>query len=194
VLIGRFAIESNWDATNPIGSALAAVVAAVEVFKRIVAANGGTDARLLPEDFAYSAFNYGVDEEAAVGPDVASIQLRDIAIVGCRAGGSGTAYVLALHPNLSGAIALIEPGVHKLSNLNRYLVSTADDVHGARHKLSSLVHHLAYRVPYLALDLHARPWEQPGYTCGRRCSSHSAQPGHTTALTTNTTSATDRTK
>lgn len=135
VLIGRYATAANWNATNPIGPALAAITAAVEVFKRVVAANGGTEARLLPQDFAYSAYNYGVDAEAAVGPDLGSVQLADIAIVGCGAGGSGTAYVLALHPNLSGTIALVEPGVHKLSNLNRYLASTADDIYGTRHKL-----------------------------------------------------------
>jgi hypothetical protein len=160
-LLGHFATEADWNAANPIGPALAAVVAAVEVFKRLVAANsGGTDARRAPEDFAYSAFNYGVDADAAVGPDVGGVRLADIAIAGCGAGGSGTAYILAMHPRLSGVIALIEPGIHKLSNLNRYLATTADDVHGARHKLSSLVNHLACFAPSLVLDLHARPWAQ----------------------------------
>jgi molybdopterin/thiamine biosynthesis adenylyltransferase len=160
VLIGRFAADADWRATNPIGAALAAVIAAVEVFKRLTAANGGTDARLVPEDFAYSAFNYGVNVGAAVGPDVDAVRLSDMAIVGCGAGGSGSACILAMHPRLNGIVALIEPGIHKLSNLNRYLATTADDVHQARHKLSSLVHHLACFAPTLVLDLHARPWEQ----------------------------------
>jgi hypothetical protein len=160
-LLGRFATEADWHATNPIGPALAAVIGAVEVFKSLITANaGGTDARPAPADFAYSAFNYGVDADAAVGPDVDGVRLADVAIVGCGAGGSGTGYILAMHPRLSGTIALIEPNFHKLSNLNRYLATTADDVHGARHKLSSLVHHLASFAPSLVLDLHARPWEQ----------------------------------
>jgi len=160
VLAGRFAADADWRATNPIGPALAAVIAAVEVFKRLTAANGGSDARLVPEDFAYSAFNYGVDVDAAVGPDVDAVRLTDMAVVGCGAGGSGTGYILAMHPRLNGVVALVEPGLHKLSNLNRYLATTADDVHWARHKLSSLVHHLACFAPTLVVNLHARPWEQ----------------------------------
>jgi molybdopterin/thiamine biosynthesis adenylyltransferase len=161
VLVGSFATEADWHATSPIGPALGAVIAAVEVFKRLVISNAReTDTRLAPEDFAYSAFNYGVDADAAVGPDVSTVRLTDVAIVGCGAGGSGAAYVLAMHPRLSGAIALIEPGIHKLSNLNRYLATTADDVHRARHKLSSLVNHLVCFAPSLVLELHARRWEQ----------------------------------
>jgi len=160
-LLGRFTSQADWHAASPIGPAMAAVIAAVEVFKRLVQANGnGGDTRVAPNDFAYSAFNYGVNAEAAWGPDVGAVRLADTAIVGCGAGGSATAYILAMHPNLSGAVALIEPGAHKLSNLNRYLASTADDVHGMRHKLSSLVHHLACCAPSLALELHAQPWEQ----------------------------------
>ena len=41
-LLGRFAAEADWDAANPIGPALAAVITAVEVFKRLLAANNGT--------------------------------------------------------------------------------------------------------------------------------------------------------
>jgi molybdopterin/thiamine biosynthesis adenylyltransferase len=163
VLLGQFIPEADWNAANPIGSSLAAVVAAVEVFKRLVAVNAGrADAGLAPNDFAYSAFNYGVDGDAEVGPDVGAIRLSDIGIVGCGAGGSGTAYVLAMHPRLAGVLALIEPGSHKLSNLNRYLATTAADVHAERHKLSSLVHHLARFAPSLVLQIHARPWEQLG--------------------------------
>ena len=160
-LLGRFATKADWDAANPIGPASAAVISAVEVFKRLVAANGGgTDAHLLSADFAYSAFNYGVGVDAAAGPDVRSLRLADMAIVGCGAGGSGTAYIIGMHPRLGGVTALIEPGIHKLSNLNRYLATSANDVHGARRKLSSLINHLARFAPDLRLDLHARPWEQ----------------------------------
>ena len=50
---------------------------------------------------------------------------RDLAVVGCGAGGSAALYVLAMQPGLAGEIALIEHGRHKLSNLNRYLMTTA---------------------------------------------------------------------
>jgi molybdopterin/thiamine biosynthesis adenylyltransferase len=160
-LFGRYAAEAGWSTCCPIGPALGAAIAAAEIFKLLVAANGGAgDIKLAPPDFSYSGFNYGQGVDAAAGPDVATLELGDLAIVGCGAGGSGTAYVLAMHPALHGTLALIEPGVHKLSNLNRYLASTAEDVHRGRHKLSSLVHHLASFAPALELSLAARPWEQ----------------------------------
>lgn len=160
-LFGHAASAADWTVACPVGAALAAAMTAAEVFKRLLRANGaGDDVRLAPSDFAYSAFNYGVDEQALEGPDVPSVHLSDLAIVGCGAGGSGTAYVLAMHPTISGEISLIEPGNHKLSNLNRYLATTAADVHEPRHKLSSLVNHLAHVAPALQLSLKPRPWEQ----------------------------------
>jgi len=160
-LFGRFTADADWACSCPIGSALAAALAAVEVFKRLVAANrGGAHDRLAPADYAYSAVNYQAGTDAAPGPDVPVLRLAGPAILGCGAGGSGTACITAMHPRLSGNLALIEPGVHKLSNLNRYLATTAYDVCLPRHKLSTLVEHLARFAPSLALELHARPWEQ----------------------------------
>jgi molybdopterin/thiamine biosynthesis adenylyltransferase len=160
-LFGAFGADADWGCSCPIGSALAAVIAAVEVFKRLVAVNDdGAHGQLAPADYAYSAVNYRTGTDAASGPDVPVLRLASPAIVGCGAGGSGAAYVTAMHPRLSGSMALIEPGVHKLSNLNRYLATSADDVRRPRHKLSTLVEHLARFAPSLALELHARPWEQ----------------------------------
>jgi hypothetical protein len=160
-LFGRFAADADWDCSCPVGPALAAVIAAVEAFKRLVAANdGGAHGQLAPPDFAYSAVNYRTGTHAEAGPDVPALRLACPAVVGCGAGGSGAVYITAMHPRLSGMIALIEPGFHKLSNLNRYLATTADDVREPRHKLATLVDHLARFAPALALELHARPWEQ----------------------------------
>ena len=160
-LFGGFAADADWGCACPVGSALAAVIAAVEVFKRLVAANrGGAHGQLAPADYAYSAVNYQTGADAALGADVPALWLASPAIVGCGAGGSGTAYITAMHPRLGGSVALIEPGIHKLSNLNRYLATTAADVRLPRHKLSTLVEHLARFAPSLALELHARPWEQ----------------------------------
>jgi molybdopterin/thiamine biosynthesis adenylyltransferase len=65
-----------------------------------------------------------------------------------------------MQPGLAGAIELIEPGLHKLSNINRYPFVTAADVHERRHKLASVIGHLATFAPSLAATVHARPWEQ----------------------------------
>jgi hypothetical protein len=159
-LVGSPSAEADWWAANPVGPAMSAVVAATEVFKAIATANGAEETTPLPPYFAYSAFNYGVGAEAEPGVDVPDLRLLDLAIVGCGAGGSGSAFVLGMHPNPSGRLHLIEPGVHKLSNLNRYLAAKAADVYGRRHKLASLVDHLAVTAPTLDLVLHPRPWEQ----------------------------------
>lgn len=159
-LLGADGGHATWETANPIGAALAAVITAAETFKAIIAANGGRNTTPAPPDFIYSAFNYGIDDNAEVGPDVSKLELQDLAIAGCGAGGSGTAFILGMHPRISGTIDLIEPGIHKVSNVNRYLAALAADVHTPRHKLSSLVDHLARAAPALDLALHPRPWEQ----------------------------------
>lgn len=159
-LVGSWTAEADWWAANPVGPAISAAITATEAFKAITAANGAPGTTPSPPDFAYSAFNYGVNRDAEPGVDVPELELQDLAIVGCGAGGSGLVHVLGMHPDLSGRIHLIEPGVHKLSNLNRYLAALAADVHGRRHKLASLVGHLAVTASTLDLVLLPRPWEQ----------------------------------
>jgi molybdopterin/thiamine biosynthesis adenylyltransferase len=159
-LLGDYAREAEWDAGAPYGAALAAALAAVEAFKLLLLRNGLADAQRHPAgDLAFSAFNHGVDVGAAVGPELRELELHDVAIVGCGAGGSAALYVLGMQPGLRGHVALIEPGRHKLSNLNRYLMTTASDVHEQRHKLGSAANHLARFAPHLRPTLYPVTWE-----------------------------------
>jgi molybdopterin/thiamine biosynthesis adenylyltransferase len=159
-LLGEYAREAAWDARAPYGAALAAALVAVEAFKLLLLRNGLADPQRHPAgDLAFSAFNHGVDSGAAVGPDVLELELHDVAVVGCGAGGSAALYVLAMQPGLRGDVALIEPGRHKLSNLNRYLMTTASDVQEQRHKLGSAANHLARFAPLLRPTLHPVTWE-----------------------------------
>lgn len=159
--VGSFASDANWSAPTPYGSAMAAALAAAEAFKHILLANGAADpAQRLAGDVAFSTFNHGVGADAAEGPALESLTIQDVCVAGCGAGGSAALYVLAMQPGLAGDVALIEPGSHKPSNLNRYLMSTAADVRAGRHKLSSAVDHLATFAPRLRPTLYAAPWEQ----------------------------------
>jgi molybdopterin/thiamine biosynthesis adenylyltransferase len=159
-LLGRYSEHALWDADAPYGAALAAALAAAEVFKRLLRANGLDDpSRRLLMDFAFSAFDFGIDGKAVIGPDVHELVLRDLAVVGCGAGGSAALYVLAMQAGIAGEIALVEPGRHKLSNISRYLMTTAGDVHESRHKLSSAVDHLARFAPALVPTLYPLAWE-----------------------------------
>lgn len=159
-LVGRYAQESEWAASAPYGSALAAALAAAEVFKQLLLVNGGPDPARRPIDhLAYSGFNYGIDGQAAAGPEVRELAIADIAVVGCGAGGSAALYVLAMQEGVTGTIGLIEPGRHKVSNLNRYLMTSAADVHNERHKLATVADHLARFVPRLHPTLYPERWE-----------------------------------
>jgi molybdopterin/thiamine biosynthesis adenylyltransferase len=159
-LLGQNASASEWASSAPYGSVLAAAIAATEVFKQLLTTNGGPDpGRRLVTSLAYSAFNYGVDDRAEKGPDVPALSIADLAVVGCGAGGSAALYVLAMQPGIAGNVALIEPDFHKLSNLNRYLMTTAADVHAKRHKLASAADHLARFAPRLHPTLYPERWE-----------------------------------
>ena len=159
-LTGGWSDEADWHAAAPYGSALAAGLAAAEIFKTLLSVNSvETPARKL-EDLAYSLFNYGTGTEATIGPAVTALELTSTALAGCGAGGTAALDVLVMQPGLTGTIELIEPGSHKLSNINRYPFVTASDIHEGRHKLASAIGHLAVFAPALAVTVHARPWEQ----------------------------------
>ncbi len=162
-LLGAYAERADWGASAPYGAALAAALTAVEAFKHLLAANGFSDPRrILAGDLALSAFDYGIGAGAGEGPALHELVVGDLAVIGCGAGGTAALYVTAMQPGLAGEIDLVEPGRHKLSNLNRYLMTTASDVHEARHKLASAANHLARHAPALALRLHAASWEMLG--------------------------------
>lgn len=159
--LGRCVAESDWETDSPFGPSMAASIAAAEAFKRLVEANTGPDPRrVLLRDLRFSTFNYGLNGEAEVGPARFDLFLRDVAIVGCGAGGTAALYVLAMSPRFSGEIALVEPSLHKPSNLNRYLMASASDVNEPRHKLASVVEHLARLAPTLTPTLYPVAWEQ----------------------------------
>lgn len=158
-LLGDFAANARWHDSAPYGAAIAASLGAAEAYKDLLDANGAK-ALHLPDSFAFSTYNYGIDHAAEAGPSVSSLALSDVVVVGCGAGGTAALYVLAMQPGLSGEVALAEPGHHKSSNLNRYLMTTAADVHAGRHKLGTAVEHLATFAPDLVVASNARPWEQ----------------------------------
>ncbi len=159
-LLGGYVEHADWSAPAPYGAALAAALAASETFKHLLTANGyGDSRRVQAGDLALSTFDYGVGASAGKGPALHELIVGGLAVIGCGAGGTAALYVTAMQPGLAGEIDLVEPGRHKLSNLNRYLMSTASDVHEARHKLASAANHLARHAPALALGFHAVTWE-----------------------------------
>lgn len=65
-----------------------------------------------------------------------------------------------MQPGLAGTIALVEHDRHKLSNINRYLMTTATDVEAGCHKLATAADHLARFAPRLHPTLYPERWER----------------------------------
>jgi molybdopterin/thiamine biosynthesis adenylyltransferase len=159
-LVGAEAELLDFEAGPPFGSAMAAVIGAAEVFKQLLAANFGSNPNYRPVgDLRYSLLNSGLGADAHEGPAEQDLDLSGWAVAGVGAGGSAALYVAAMLPRLHGQVDLIEPGYHKLSNLNRYLMTTADQVQSSAQKLDSAMAHLRQFAPDLDVIPHKVPWE-----------------------------------
>lgn len=148
-LLGSYSSDARWSDVCPLGPYMAATIGAAEVFKRLIATNFGWNEGSFLEDLAFSLLNYGVDAEAASGPDVSGIELQEIALAGAGAGGTAVLYTLGSFSHLTGELLVAEPGYFKASNLNRYLLSTYREVQGGASKLESAVRFLEWCAPEL---------------------------------------------
>lgn len=157
-LLGRRAVDSRWIDQCPLGPYFAAVLGATEAFKRLLRSNFGWNEGQPVDDLAFSLLNFGIDETAAVGPDVPELSLRDLAVAGAGAGGTAVLYTLASFPHLTGDATIVEPGSLKASNLGRYLMSDYAQVHGGLHKLASVRAFLERYAPDLRPRLEPSPW------------------------------------
>lgn len=108
-LIGDYADEAEWAHACPVGPYMAATIGATEVFKRLLKVNFGWTEGTAVTNLAFSLLDYGVDDRATAGPDIASISANDLAIAGAGAGGTAVLYTLASFPAEDGSIVLVEP-------------------------------------------------------------------------------------
>lgn len=159
-LLGRFVAEARWQDESPLGPYLAAVLAATEVFKRLVRLNFDIFEGSLVTDVALSLYDYGVGSAAGISSDLRNIHLANLAIAGAGAGGTACLYTLASFPELSGEIGLIEPRTLKPSNLGRYLMATYQQVHAGEHKVDSAISFLERRAPALRILPERCKWEE----------------------------------
>jgi hypothetical protein len=157
-LLGRPVADSCWTDQNPLGPYFAAVVGATEALKRLLRCNFGWNEGQLIDDLAFSLLNFGTDEMAAKGPDLAQLSLHDVAVAGAGAGGTAALYALASFPHVTGDPAIVEPGSLKTSNLGRYLMSDYTQVHSGLHKLASVRAFLDHYAPDLRPRLEPAPW------------------------------------
>jgi hypothetical protein len=159
-LLGRFADLAFWSDQCPLGPYMAATLAAAEVFKRLLRLNFDWQEGALLDDVAYSLWDYSLNEQAAVGPDLREIALSKLAIAGAGAGGTAALYTLCSFPAVSGTVVAVEPGKLKESNLGRYLMSDYEQVHSHRHKLDSVKRFLEVHTPQLLCEGLKAQWHQ----------------------------------
>lgn len=112
---------------NPIGAQLAACIGVAELFKALFS---NESINIPPSgSFIFSAFDYGFKENAMLNPPLpSSIPIETVHLISAGAINSATAYALRSIPGMSGKLIIIDPQTLEVSNLNRYLLATADDV------------------------------------------------------------------
>ena len=132
-----FAGSEGWDAlvstetkqsiaegSNTLGAGASACLAAANLFRAVVLP---PESRRLDTNVRYSTFHLdrSVDGEAA--PALPPVEIENAAAIGIGAIGNAVAWALA-HSAASGAIDFVDPESVELSNLQRYVLTTTDDV------------------------------------------------------------------
>lgn len=106
---------------NPIAAAYAGVLASVEAIKAMLTAVGLNNRQLRPWIGTISLWDY--EHHGATGPKIpASLNLGDMAFVGCGGIASATGWTLSLL-DLAGAPHAIDADAFDTTNLNRHLTA-----------------------------------------------------------------------
>jgi hypothetical protein len=112
---------------NPVGPTAAAAIAASEIFKRRFADALGERAVALPEDYEWSAWDYGLNDAA---PVVQPITVDDLHIIGAGAVTHALLWILQRWPcTVAGRAYVIDPDKYSESNGQRYAGMRASDLH-----------------------------------------------------------------
>jgi len=159
-LVGKFVQSARWTAYCPLGPYIAATIGAAEAFKRLLYVNFGWNEGIMITDLAFSLFDYSLGDNATIGPDITQLQLYDVAIAGCGAGGTAALYTLVSFPEVSGEINVVEPGYLKASSLGRYLMSNYTQVHAPVHKLESVEQFMTSYAPKVRVHGEQKFWHE----------------------------------
>lgn len=131
---------------NPFGAGAAACFGAANVFRSVFKdqlVNGELD-----NDFSISLFNFqetGAVEKIHIAEN--PIQFKEAFLVGLGAIGNGTLWALSKLTITEGSIYIIDPEKIELSNLQRYVLATQDDVDADKIKLCDRYAYSAFK-PY----------------------------------------------
>jgi molybdopterin/thiamine biosynthesis adenylyltransferase len=125
---------------NPIGAGAAACFGTGEIFKHLLDIK---DKNRYIEKVTFSSLDYSMNCADFLNPDLPEdIRLGNVQMVGAGAIGSGVVFFLCMLP-ITGSLTLIDNENIDVSNLNRYMIATLDDVNMPKIKVATeyLGHH-----------------------------------------------------
>jgi molybdopterin/thiamine biosynthesis adenylyltransferase len=182
LVVGRTAVESNWNpiylgskgwiarlsmqmpvgsgaSSNPLGAAAAACFGAANVFRKIFAkqlVRGEQDSEI-----TLSLLDQNPAAARPENPALDKVALGELHLVGLGAIGNAATWALARIPHLTGTIHLVDHEPIELSNLQRYVLTTQEDVGKVKVELAAT----RLRRTGLVVNPYAKSWSE--YLCAR---------------------------
>lgn len=124
--ISSLAPVGSGDSLNPFGAAASACFGVANIFRLLFGAHlpeGKVD-----ESFSLSLLDYDPQSTESYNPVWKPVDLGESYLIGIGAVGNGALWALARAPELSGVLHLIDHETVELSNLQRYVLTTQEDV------------------------------------------------------------------
>jgi hypothetical protein len=158
-LLSRDGPVRSGSTTNPFGAGAAACFGAANVFRKIFAdqlPRGDLDSRV---DLSMATYVSGAVAESEL-PE--RCDLGDAYLVGLGAIGNGAVWALSRVPGLAGVLHLVDHETVDLSNLQRYIMATQDDVDYPKVRFACAL----FTQESLNVRTHPKQWGD--YVDGRR--------------------------
>jgi len=115
---------------NPLGAHTAACLGIAEVFKAIFSTFKGTNPynTIAGGSIIFSILDYGFKNGPMINLQLpTSVSIGTLHLISLGAINSATLYTLCAIPGIEGSLILVEPQNLEISNLNRYLLTKAED-------------------------------------------------------------------
>lgn len=135
--IAKFSVHEplgSGNSNNPIGAGAAACFAAANIFRKVFA--GQLPHSEPDESFSISLLDYSVNTDSP-NPQIGNIDLKQFTLVGLGAIGNGVIWALSKVSGLKGCATLIDDETIDLSNLQRYILATQDDINRPKVELAA---------------------------------------------------------
>ena len=125
------------DSNNPFAAAAAACFAAANVFRLIFDGQLTNAGECLDQSRSLSLIDLEVDPSEPHDPIFDGVNIGDCTLAGAGAIGNAALWTLARIHRASGSLAVVDPEVVDLSNLQRYVLTTQGDVDGSKVELAA---------------------------------------------------------